>query len=104
MARKRDAREDVKAPLAPQTPQDVEEAKEGAREDVKAPLAPQAPARGAQVHERWLALLERELASAHLDLREGPGGTGWAYNESKRAETVAWAEFLRAEVARARAL
>lgn len=41
------------------------------------------------------AWLEAELAAAEREERLGPGGTGWANNESKRAAIVERAEFLR---------
>ena len=41
----------------------------------------------------WLA---GELAKAERAVREGPGGTGWKYNESLRAAVTERAAFLRA--------
>ena len=41
----------------------------------------------------WLA---QELAAAEREEQRGPGGAGWQYNESKRAEITERAEFLRA--------
>jgi hypothetical protein len=36
-----------------------------------------------------------ELAKAERDVRSGPGGMGWAHNESKRTECEEWLVFCR---------
>lgn len=41
----------------------------------------------------WLAA---HLAEAEREEAHGPGGAGWAYNESHRAAITEHAEFLRA--------
>jgi hypothetical protein len=43
--------------------------------------------------------LTEELRKAEQAVKHGPAGMGWAYNETKRSETEAWAAFLRELVA-----
>lgn len=65
------------------------------------PEAPAPPAEkpdplASQAGRDWLA---GELAAAEREEQLGPGGQGWAYNETRRPGIVERAEFLRALVA-----
>lgn len=47
------------------------------------------------VAERLKKLVAEQRVTAERDLRTGPGGSGWPYNESKRPEVEQWAAFVR---------
>lgn len=48
-----------------------------------------------RVAARAKAMIAEQLTLADRDEKSGPGGSGWAHNESKREEVTEWAAFLR---------
>lgn len=48
------------------------------------------------VQQRMLALLDEQLAAADRDVRQGPSGLGWRFNETQKQETEEWFAFLSA--------
>lgn len=61
--------------------------------EFRTPGTPVNPALKSRWGREWLA---KQLAAAEHELRMGPDGGGWQYNESLRDEVTQGVEFLRA--------